>query len=66
MKIVIIRYEDISICISHSPQVSVLCETYLSVLESCNLDNELRDFVDLFWDLLQIKKSYNYEEIDHV
>ena len=27
---------------------SVLCETYLSVLESCNLDNELRDFVDLF------------------
>ena len=46
--------------------ISALCETYLSVLESCNLDNELRDFVDLFWDLLQIKKSYNYEEIDHV
>ena len=61
MKITIIRYEDIIYL-----HCTVLCETYLFVLESCNLDNELRDFVDLFWDLLQIKKSYNYEEIDHV
>ena len=61
MKITIIRYEDIIYL-----HCTVLCETYLFVLESCNLDNELRDFVDLFWDLLQIKKSYNYDEIDHV
>ena len=61
MKITIIRYEDIIYL-----HCTVLCKTYLFVLESCNLDNELRDFVDLFWDLLQIKKSYNYDEIDHV